>query len=70
MADLTYSAREVYSIPEGYDPVAARLLYRRSTNLPERLLQRVLAPRSRKPLEKFVFSSSWNQASPLVRSQD
>jgi len=37
--------------------------------LPE-LLQRVLAPRSRKPLEKFVFSSSWNQASPLVRSQD
>lgn len=65
-------AREVYSIPEGYEPVAAIALgyIGDPQTLPERLLQRALAPRSRKPLEKFVFSSSWNQASPLVRSQD
>jgi len=46
----------VYSIPEGYDPVAAIALgyIGDPQTLPERLLQRVLAPRSRKPLEKFV----------------
>ena len=26
------------------------------------------APRSRKPLETFVFSDRWGEASPLVRS--
>lgn len=64
--------REVYSIPEGYEPVAAIALgyLGDPQTLPEKLLQRVLAPRSRKPLEQFVFTGSWNQASPLVMSQD
>lgn len=60
--------REVYKIPEGYEPVAAIALgyLGNPQNLPERLLQRELTPRTRKPLEEFVFSDSWKQTSPLV----
>ncbi|MBW4499150.1 MAG: hypothetical protein KME57_06150 [Scytonema hyalinum WJT4-NPBG1] len=36
--------------------------------LSERLQQRELAPRKRKPLEEFVFSNQWNQSSPMVNS--
>jgi nitroreductase len=61
-------AREVYSIAEDYEPVAAIALgYLGDPNtLSERLLQREQAPRTRKPLEQFVFSGNWNQTSPLV----
>ncbi len=64
--------RELYSIPEGYEPVAVIALgYQGDPQiLSEKLQQRELTPRSRKPLEKFVFSGGWNQASPLVTSQD
>lgn len=64
--------REVYSIPEGYEPVAAIALgyLGDAQTLPERLLQRELAPRIRKPLESFVFSGNWDQTSPLVTNQD
>ncbi len=63
-------AREVYSIAEGYEPVAAIALgyLGDAETLSERLRQRALAPRSRKPLEEFIFSSRWNQPSPLVKS--
>ena len=65
-------AREVYGISEGYEPVAAIALgyLEDSKILSEKLQQRENAPRTRKPLEKFVFSGSWNQVSPLVTSQD
>lgn len=65
-------ARSVYSIPEGYEPVAAIALgyLGEPQTLSERLLQRELNPRTRKPLENFVFTGSWNQASPLVTNQD
>ncbi|MGL5870815.1 MAG: nitroreductase family protein [Xenococcaceae cyanobacterium] len=61
-------ARELYSIPSDYEPVAAIALgYRGDTQmLPENLQQRELAPRSRKPLNDFVFTGSWGQTSPLV----
>ena len=64
--------REIYSIPEGYEPVAAIALSYQGDpqTLSEKLQQRELTPRSRKLLEKFVFSGAWNQASPLVTSQD
>ena len=64
--------REIYSIPEGYEPVAAIALgYQGDPQaLSEKLQQRELTPRSRNPLEKSVFSGAWNQASPLVTSQD
>ncbi|MDF5714710.1 MAG: hypothetical protein PUP93_12700 [Rhizonema sp. NSF051] len=65
-------AKEVYSRSEGYEPVAAIALgyVGIPESLSEKLLQRELALRSRKPLEAFVFSGSWNQASPLVTNQD
>ncbi len=61
-------AKEVYSIPEGYEPVAAIALgyLGDPQTLSEKLQQREANSRSRKPLEKFVFSGSWNQASPIV----
>lgn len=64
--------RELYSIPEGYEPVAAIALGYQGDpqTLSERLQQREASPRSRKPLEKFVFSGAWKQASLLVTSQD
>ncbi len=61
-------AKEVYGIAEGYEPVAAIALgyIGNPETLSERLLQREQAPRTRKPLEQFVFSGSWKNASPLV----
>lgn len=63
-------AKEIYGIPEGYEPVAALALgyFGEPQILSERLQQRENAPRTRKPLEDFVFSGSWNQTSPLVTS--
>jgi nitroreductase len=66
------SAREAYSIPSGYEPVAAIALgyIADPQTLNEKLRQRELAPRSRKPLQDFVFSGRWKETSPLVTSQD
>ena len=63
-------AKEIYSIAEGYEPVAAISLgyFGDPQTLSERLQQRESSPRTRKPLEEFVFSGSWNQTSPLVTS--
>ncbi|MGH7351844.1 MAG: nitroreductase family protein [Candidatus Methylomirabilales bacterium] len=61
-------AREVYGIPEGYEPVAAMAIGYLDDpgRLPDDLRERELAPRTRKPLESFVFSGQWGQPSPLV----
>ncbi|KJH71320.1 nitroreductase family protein [Aliterella atlantica] len=60
--------KQTYNIPEGYEPVAAIALgYLGDANtLSERWQQRELAPRTRKPLENFVFSGSWNQTSAAI----
>ncbi|MBW4449444.1 MAG: nitroreductase family protein [Spirirestis rafaelensis WJT71-NPBG6] len=64
-------SRSLYSIPEGYEPVAAIALGYAGVpqTLSEKLLQRTLAPRTRKPLENFVFTGRWNQTSPVVTPQ-
>lgn len=61
-------ARELFRIPEGYEPVAAIALGYAGdpATLPEPLRERELAPRTRKPLEEFVFTGQWGQTSPLV----
>lgn len=61
-------AREVFNIPEGWEPTAAIALgYRgEAESLPEPLRSRELAPRTRKPLEQFVFTGRWGQVAPLV----
>jgi nitroreductase len=61
--------RELYGVPEGFEPVAGIVLgYPGDPDiLPDDLRQRELAPRVRKPLESFVFQGAWGQISPLVR---
>lgn len=60
--------REVYKIPEGYEPMTGIAIgYVGDPNrLPDHLKERDLAPRSRKPLREFVFSGTWGTASHLV----
>lgn len=61
-------AKELYGIVDGYEPVAAIALgYIGDPQiLSERLQQREAAPRTRKPLQEFVFTGRWSQPSPLV----
>lgn len=61
-------ARELYNIPEGYEPVAAIAIgYPGEPEvLPEKYQQREFAPRQRKPLETFVFTGSWGKTSPVI----
>ncbi|MGB5961038.1 MAG: nitroreductase family protein [Coleofasciculaceae cyanobacterium] len=65
-------ARELYGIPEGYEPVAAIALGygAAAETLPENLQQRELAPRSRKPVASFTFTGSWGQTTPGLDSSD
>lgn len=58
-------ARAEFAIPEGYEPLVAIAVGGQGPvdALPERLQQRELAPRSRKPLTDLVFSVTWG--SPL-----
>jgi nitroreductase len=64
-------AREVLSIPEGYQPVAMMALgyLGDRDSLPEPLRQRDQAPRTRKALEESVFTGRWGQASTLVAGE-
>jgi nitroreductase len=59
----TEKARATYRIPATHEPVAGVALgYPGDVNvLPEGLKQRTLAPRSRKPMEQFVFSGEWGK---------
>lgn len=61
-------AKETYGIPEGYEPVAAIALgyLGDPQTLSDRLQQRESAPRTRKPLEEFIFTGRWEQRSPIV----
>lgn len=62
-------AREVYRIPEGVQPLTGLAIgYAADPDtLPERLRERDLAPRTRKPLSAFVFESEWGRASERIR---
>ncbi|HMG74581.1 MAG TPA: nitroreductase family protein [Pyrinomonadaceae bacterium] len=59
---------ELYKIPDEFEPVAAIAIgYGGEVeDLPESLRERELGPRSRKPIQEFVFEGRWGQASPLV----
>jgi nitroreductase len=65
---LPDKARELFAIPKDWEAVAgAAIGYLGSPDsLPEMLRQREEAPRTRKPLDSFVFSGSWNQKSALL----
>ena len=61
--------RELYDVPDDFEPVAGIVLGYPGdpSTLPEDLQQRELAPRTRKPLESFVFQGAWGETSPLVK---
>lgn len=61
--------RELYNIPEGYEPVAAIAVGYPgdSKALPEQYQQREFSSRQRKPIETFVFTGSWGETSPVVQ---
>jgi hypothetical protein len=61
----------LYPIPKGFEPViiVAVGYPDRPENLPDDLRKRELAPRSRKPLESFVFTDEWGKPSPHIQSQ-
>jgi nitroreductase len=65
---LVDKIRETYAIPEGFEAVAGFALgYPGDPDrLTEKLRTRELAPRTRKPLESFVFSGRWGQTSPVL----
>jgi uncharacterized protein (DUF924 family)/nitroreductase len=56
-------ARELYRIPEGYEPVAAVAIGYPGDpqSLPEELAGRERAPRRRRPQQCFVFQGSWGR---------
>lgn len=64
--------RQLYRIPEQYEPVAAFALGYPgdSDSLPDKLREREQAPRTRKSLESFVFTGAWGQPSSLVSQGD
>ena len=59
---------ELYHIPPEFEPVAAIAIgYSADVEaLPESFRAAELGPRSRKPIQSFVFESQWGQPSPLV----
>ncbi|MBZ0294353.1 MAG: nitroreductase family protein [Anaerolineae bacterium] len=61
-------ARELYHIPESYEPVVMLAIgYQASLKgLPAEIRNSELSPRMRKPLSEFVFSGTWGQASHVL----
>ena len=66
---LPDKAHELYRIPEGIPPVTSLAIgYAADPNtLPENYRERDLAPRSRKPLNEFVFGGEWGAASSITK---
>jgi nitroreductase len=61
-------ARIVFQIPEGWEAVAALAIGYPGdpATLPEKLRERELAPRTRKPLSEFVMTGRWGHTASFV----
>jgi nitroreductase len=61
-------AKQVFGIPEGWEPIAAIAIGYpgHPESLPDKLRDREVAPRTRKPLSEFVMSGHWGHTSPIV----
>ncbi len=61
-------ARQTFAIPPDWEPVAAMAIGYAGDpeSLPDKLKERELAPRVRKPLSEFVMSGSWGHTAPFV----
>lgn len=64
-------ARHVLGIPEDWEPVAAIAIGYPGDpqKLPDKLRERELAPRSRKPLADFVMTGGWEHTAPFVAAE-
>ena len=65
---LPDKARELYGIPQGYEAVTGIAIgyVGDPQTLPDKLRERDLTPRTRKPLKDFVFGGTWGKTSVLV----
>jgi nitroreductase len=63
------ATRELFSVPEGWEPVSVIALGYpgEAESLPEPLRERELAQRQRKPLGDFVFSGTWGHSASISR---
>jgi nitroreductase len=61
-------ARQVFNIPDGWDAVAAIAIGYPGdpSSLPDKLRERELAPRVRKPLSEFVMTGAWGHTASFV----
>jgi nitroreductase len=61
--------RELYRVPDGVQPLTGLAIGYAAdpSTLPEKLRERDLAPRKRKPLAEFVFTGAWGTASNVVQ---
>ncbi|HEY2547103.1 MAG TPA: nitroreductase family protein [Candidatus Acidoferrum sp.] len=61
-------AKQVFEIPEDWEPIAALAIGYPGDpdSLPEKLREREIAPRTRKPLSEFVMSGRWGHTSTIV----
>jgi nitroreductase len=65
---LPDQARELYSVPEGYEPLTGMAIGYAGDRaaLPEALQARDSARRPRKPLKEFVFGGKWGVSSSSI----
>jgi nitroreductase len=63
-----HKAIEVFHIPKGWEPIAVFAIgYPGDANaLPDKLRERELAPRTRKPISEFVMSGDWAQPAKFL----
>jgi nitroreductase len=63
-----HKASEVFHIPKGWEPIAVFAIgYPGDPNaLPDKLRERELAPRSRKPISEFVMSGEWGHPATFL----
>ena len=61
-------AKQVFEIPPDYEPIAAMAIGYpgHPHSLPEKLRDREIAPRTRKPLTAFVMSGRWGHTASFV----
>jgi nitroreductase len=66
------AARKRFAVPAGWEPASVIALGYPGDpdSLSEKLKQRELAQRQRKPLEAFVFSGAWGYPAPIVESSE
>lgn len=64
------AARERFAVPAGWEPVSVIALGYPGDpdSLNEKLRQREISPRRRKPLDTFVFSGTWGNPAPIART--